>query len=418
MKSGNDDRIQWILLLLLICTTVDAFTLTSTPRQQSTPSPTLLFASTRSNGQGKKSAKTRKPNNKKRKSKRRRGPHHHREPQTRPVLTNYPENRNEWTNDERLTQAIDCIHFDSCPGCVVNDHVGNVDIIKSAKLFFSSTAVRKRRVDVSPDKLIVEESNDGFYQVVVPSPVTGWRTQAKLAVAPKSSSWAKDGCAFGLFQRGTHSVLSIPECKVHHPAINRAAHALVNATEKVGTAAFEPDSSQGGLRYVQFQVERTTGRICLTLVWYAELLKETQPAVSRLQKELQRLEPDLWHSMWVHCNDGIGNAIFSRKPNRWHRLVGPEFLREPLAVGDKGWLYFSPLAFRQGNMSGFDILSIDVARNIPGKSRVCELYAGIGVLGLTALAYHHDKGQPLTWVRCSDENSANPRCFRRSVDSL
>jgi len=415
MNTSCNGRICSVLLgcILFLCT-AEAFTLA--PRRQSPP--TLLFASTRSDGRGKKSS-IRKPNIKNKvKKKRPKSSYQNKEPEPRPVLTDYADNRNEWTNDERLTAAIDCPHFDACPGCVVNDHVGNVDIIKSAKLFFSSTAVRKRRLDVSPDKLVVEESDDGFYQVVIPSPVTEWRTQAKLAVAPKSSSWAKDGCAFGLFRRGTHSVLSIPECEVHHPAVNRAVHALVAATEKVGTAAFEPDSSQGGLRYVQFQVERTTGRICLTLVWYAELLKETQPSLSRLQKELQRLEPDLWHSMWVHCNDGSGNNIFSRNPNRWHRLVGPEFLREPLAAGNKGWLYYTPLAFRQGNMSGFDILAIDVARKVPGKSRVCELYAGIGVLGLTALAYHQDKGQPLTWVRCSDENPANPRCFRRSVDSL
>ena len=411
MTRGRDCVTLSILLGCLIWVRVtDAF-VPASPTIRAQPS-LVLFASTR-RGNNKTDG------SKKQRSKRKlRTSQHNKEPQPRPVVTDYAENRSEGINDERLTQAINCPHFDECPGCVVNNHVGNIDIIKSAKLFFSSTAVRKRRLDVSPDRLVVEDSDDGFYQVVVPSPVTEWRTQAKLAVAPKSSSWAKDGCVFGLFRKGTHSVLSIPECKVHHPAINRAVHALVAATEKVGTAAFEPDSAQGGLRYVQFQVERSTGRICLTLVWFAEALKETQPALSRLQKELQRLEPSLWHSIWVHCNDGAGNNIFSRNSNRWHRLVGPEFLREPLAVGNKGWLFYTPLAFRQGNMSGFDILAIDVARTIPGKSRVCELYAGIGVLGLTALAYHHDKGQPLTWVRCSDENPANPRCFRRSVDSL
>jgi tRNA/tmRNA/rRNA uracil-C5-methylase (TrmA/RlmC/RlmD family) len=333
------------------------------------------------------------------------------------VLTDYAENRNERVNDDRLTSSINCEHFGTCPGCVVNEKVGNIDIIKSAKLFFSSTSVRKRRLDVPLDQLISEESDDGFYNVVIPSSLKGWRTQAKLAVAPISSSWEK-GCAFGLFKRGTHSVLSIPNCEVHHPSINRAVHALVAATEKVGTAAFEPDKSQGGLRYVQFQVERTTGKVCLTFVWYAASLKEAQPYLSRLQKELQRSETDLWHSLWCHCNDGSGNNIFSRNPNRWHQLAGPEFVREPFPIGDKGWLYFSPLAFRQGNMDGFDILAADVARAIPGKSRVCELYAGIGLLGLTALLHHDAAGEPLTWVRCSDENPANTRCFQRSVSSL
>jgi 23S rRNA (uracil1939-C5)-methyltransferase len=266
---------------------------------------------------------------------------------------------------------------------------------------------------------VVEDDDDGFYKVVVPSDITKWRTQAKLVVAPKSSSWSKDGCSFGLYQRGSHDVVTIPECEVHHPSINRAVNALSKATNKVGTAAFQKDSREGGLRYVQFQLERTTGKICLVLVWAASELKYTQPALSRLIKELARLEPDLWHSVWCHCNESPGNNIFSRNPKNWYRMSGPEFVREPLPVGDQGWLYFSPLAFRQGNMDGFDILANDVARAVPGGSKVCELYAGVGLLGLTSLVYHSQRSEePLVWVRCSDENPANPRSFRRSVSSL
>lgn len=345
-------------------------------------------------------------------------------PTARKLLTDYAENRNDLVNEERLLSPINCEHFGTCPGCVVNEKVGDVDVIKSAKLYFSSTAVRRRRMDANmkykeQDDIMVEEGDDEFYQVVVPSPLKGWRTQAKLAVAPKSSTWGKDGCSFGLYARGTHKVLTIPDCQVHHPSINRAVQALVNATAKVGTAAYDQNSSDGGLRYVQLQLDRVTERVCLTLVWNAELLKQTQPAVSRLGKALRVIEPDLWHSMWCHCNDGVGNNIFSRNPNRWHRISGPEFVRDPIPVGDKGWLYFNPTAFRQGNMDGFDILALDVARAVPGGSKVCELYAGVGVLGLTSLAYHAQEGNtPLAWLRCSDENPANPRCFKRAVDSL
>jgi 23S rRNA (uracil1939-C5)-methyltransferase len=90
-----------------------------------------------------------------------------------------------------------------------------------------------------------------------------------------------------------------------------------------------------------------------------------------------------------------------------------------LPVGDKGWLYFSPLTFRQGNMDGFDILANDVARRVPEGSKVCELYAGVGLLGLSSLAYNAEgNGEGLKWLRCSDENPANARCFRRAVESL
>lgn len=339
----------------------------------------------------------------------------------RPVLTIYEENRNDYVNQQRLESSIGCEHFGSCPGCVVEENVGDVEIVESAKRYFSSTAVRRKRIDVieSGEDWVVEDTDDGFYKVVVPSDIIQWRTQAKLVVAPKSSSWAKDGCRFGLYQRRSHDVLDIPNCSVHHPSINQAVEVLEKATDRVGTAAYTEDSREGGLRYVQLTVERTTGKVCLTLVWAASDIKYAQPALSRLTKELTRLNPDLWHSMWLHCNDGAGNNIFTRNPKNWHRISGNEFLREPMAVGDQGYLFFSPLAFRQGNLDGFDVLANDVARAIPSGSRVCELYAGVGLLGITALTYHAKYGtQPLTWVRCSDENPANPRCFYRSVNTL
>ena len=88
-------------------------------------------------------------------------------------------------------------------------------------------------------------------------------------------------------------------------------------------------------------------------------------------------------------------------------------------MGDRGWLYFTPLTFRQGNIDGFDILANAVAHRVPAKSKVCELYSGVGLLGLTALAYHAGSDEnALQWLRCSDENPANSRCFEKALDSL
>ncbi len=235
-------------------------------------------------------------------------------------------------NADRLSGSLDCEHFGKCPGCVVDSRVADTEIVKSARRYFSSPFVRKHRFHINVrgeagdrygenhgSQYDSEESvnDDGFYRVVVPSQLTQWRTQAKLAVAPKSS-WGRDGCIFGLYERGTHDVMPIPHCVVHHPSINRAIEALTRATERVGTAAYNEKTGEGGLRYVQCQVERSTGKICLTLVWNAEKLKDTQPALSRLVKEAKKIEPRLFHSIWCHCNDSAGNAIFARGPSRWH----------------------------------------------------------------------------------------------------
>ena len=97
-------------------------------------------------------------------------------------------------------------------------------------------------------------------------------------------------------------------------------------------------------------------------------------------------------------------------------------------------IHYTPLAFRQCNLEGFDAGAMHVARAVPPGSRVCKLYAGVGVLGLTVLSYHHcmpkmeedndydyyggGGRRPLRWIRCSDDNPANLRYFDRAVGSM
>jgi len=311
-------------------------------------------------------------------------------------------------------ESIGCEHFGKCPGCSFDSNVCNIPIVNSAKLYFSSSALQKYR----------SKNTDESFKVIVPSSLTHWRTQAKLAVAPKSS-WGRDGCIFGLYERGSHRVMAIPNCKVHHPSINTAVQILTKATANAGTVAYNEDTGEGDLRYVQLQVERMTQKVSLTLVWNAPTIKDCQPRLARLTKELKRLEPDLWHSIWVNCNNNMGNVIFSRGDDRWSRLNGPEFLREPIPGTSDGKLYFTPRAFRQGNMDGFDSIAKYVAQNVPPGSKVCELYAGIGILGLTSLSLHagddhvdSKRNPPLTWLRCSDENPENLRLFGLIVKSM
>ena len=123
-------------------------------------------------------------------------------------------------------------------------------IIQSAKLYFSSLSVQKHILPskLHPQSLYEEED---FFKVRIPSSVTGWRSQAKLAAAPKST-WSRDsGANIGLYARASHKVLSIPDCKVHHPSINKAVDMIVEASRKVRTPIYQEDIGVGLLRYVQ-----------------------------------------------------------------------------------------------------------------------------------------------------------------------
>lgn len=65
--------------------------------------------------------------------------------------------------------------------------------------------------------------------------------------------------ALGLFARGTHDLVEIPDCVVHHPRINAAVAAITEAASRCGVKAYDEIDGTGELRYVQLTaVARST----------------------------------------------------------------------------------------------------------------------------------------------------------------
>lgn len=81
--------------------------------------------------------------------------------------------------------------------------------------------------------------------------------------------------------------------------------------------------------------------------------------------------------------------------------------RSPLRYRSYYSRLVSPPLFRQGNLDHFERIVQAVIDWVPEGSGVCELYAGVGVLGLNC-------AHKASFVRCSDVNSFNPRSFERS----
>lgn len=47
-------------------------------------------------------------------------------------------------------------------------------------------------------------------------------------------------------------------------------------------------------------VERTSGKVQLTLVWNEENYRDATPKLQHLAKDLRSRQPDLFHSIWVN----------------------------------------------------------------------------------------------------------------------
>lgn len=255
---------------------------------------------------------------------------------------------------------IECSHRPACPGCPRLGQ-GGIDPAAFAQL-----------------KELAAES------ALPPPPVhegapLDWRRRARLAVRGRARS-----PKIGLFAPGSHSIVDIPRCVVHHPGINRVVAALKQALRETGTPPYREEHHTGLVRYLQVVVERTHDRAQVVVVCNAHSPEPFEPAAARLAEILG----DQLHSLWWNGQPAQTNSILG--PD-WAHLSGPETVCETMAGVE---VHFPPGAFGQANLDLADVLAqrvadfaLDGASPGPDKAPlVADLYAGCGALGLPVLA--------------------------------
>jgi len=198
-----------------------------------------------------------------------------------------------------------------------------------------------------------------------------FRQRARLAVRGRSAS-----PKLGLFQEGTHQIVDIPSCPIHHPRINEVAAALKRGVRASGVAPYADAPHRGDLRYVQIAIERASGQAQLVLVGNAERPDPLDGLAQQLARELG----SALHSLWWNGN-----------PERTNRILGPHWLHvsgPPALVEHVNGIavHFPPGAFAQSHAALAEQLAARVAAWVPAGARVAELYAGCGSLGLGVLA--------------------------------
>ena len=180
----------------------------------------------------------------------------------------------------------------------------------------------------------------------------------------------------GIFQERSHRIVDIPQCRVHHPAINRVAAAVKRGVRETGTEPYAERPHRGLLRAVQIAIERASQTAQVVLVGNASDAAPLEPLARALE---QLLAGDL-HSLWWNGNPERTNVILGP---HWQRFAGPEAVRERIGGVD---VYFPPAAFGQNHLELADRLVLQAHAWIPEGSRVLELYAGCGPIGLGLLS--------------------------------
>lgn len=263
------------------------------------------------------------------------------------------------------TSQLDCRHYLRCSGCTLDNSLDSPPIYQEAAAFFQS-------LDVVLPPLRVGN-------------VHGWRHRARLAVRAHSARDPRP--AIGLFAEGTHSVMPISDCRVHHPSINAAVAAVAECAEAAGVSGYNERTGLGQLRYLQATVvgnepssSKGSGsggraRVQLALVWNSSATEEeelaakasaaAQAAVSRAQRQAWRRPPRQPHAtplrhlaseLWLrHGGNGLLHSIWANfQPLRSNTILGPEWLL--LHGQERAWaalggteVCFTPASFMQAS---------------------------------------------------------------------
>ena len=176
----------------------------------------------------------------------------------------------------------------------------------------------------------------------------------------------------GIFQEGSHRIVDIPRCGVHHPRINEVASVVRASMQRTGTPPYADGPHRGLVRYLQLTVDPASQRVQLVVVTNSET---SQPAAALLD-DLTNTLGDRLHSLIWNGQPRRENAILG---DRFEHIHGPSVLE--LSIGG-AQVFYPPAAFIQNNLPMYARVVEQVHAWVPDGAHVAEYYAGVGAIGL------------------------------------
>ena len=208
---------------------------------------------------------------------------------------------------------------------------------------------------------------------VVGSPrAFGYRNQAKLVVRR-----ARPGVLLGIYKPGTHDVVDIRNCAVHHPLITAVLRRAAPLLDQLDIPIYDEETRQGVLRYFVVRISNWAKRAQIVLVTNGPQLPKKGPLVRALEGI-----PGVV-SVVQNVNQSPGNVIFgdefvalTREDALVERVADLKlkthagaFLQANIQVARKLYLYASA----QAQLSAADV--------------AVDLYCGAGALAFFLAGY-------------------------------
>jgi 23S rRNA (uracil1939-C5)-methyltransferase len=248
-------------------------------------------------------------------------------------------------------QSQHCPHRPPCPGC---PRFGELRIAPAASAALGALA-RAHGLPVVP---------------IIAGKTAGFRHRARLAIRGRLGS-----PKLGLFELGTHRVVHIPNCVVHHPLINRVASTVRRALVDAKITCYSDNAHAGHARYLQVVVERSSQTAQVVLVGNTA---SSEPFTQLFELLRERLGSEL-HSLWWNGNTERSNAILG---SEFQNIFGPPSVVERFGGSA---VHYPPGAFGQNNLEIAERIIEHVRGEIAEGARVAEFYAGVGAIGLSVV---------------------------------
>jgi len=255
--------------------------------------------------------------------------------------------------DPTPPRTAPCPHYPHCVGCPLIGRPYGEQLAAKQQRLVEALAAFPRLADV------------GVPAVVGSPQAFGYRNQAKLVVRR-----ARRGVLLGIYRPGSHQVVDIRECPVHHPLIRPALDAVAEAIERFAIPVYDERAQTGLLRYVVVRASSWTKSVQVILVTHAQ----TVPNQRDIVRALLRVRGV--RSVVQNVNPEPGNVIFGRQFLPWtrdHALVERiDFLKLTTHAG----------AFLQANVAvARKLYRQALAWAAPAADETCvDLYCGVGAL--------------------------------------
>ena len=179
----------------------------------------------------------------------------------------------------------------------------------------------------------------------------------------------------GIYAAGTHRVVPVASCLLHHPALDEAVEAVRRAARLCRYEPYQEDRGTGLVRHVLVRHSRATGRVLVALVTAAPVLPGARAFVSKVRELCPQVE----------------TIVQNINPRRSSAVLGP---REKVLWG-RGYIEdtLCGVRFRLGASSFYQInpeqtevlyrTALDGA-GLDGTQTVVDAYCGVGTIGLEA----------------------------------